>query len=217
MNPRWVKPRLVAAGILMGGTVFLAAPEARAVTGTGSNQLVTFSASAQLSIAASPASLGSLTASISAPLSLGSVVVTDTEADSTNWTASVASSDCFPPTSPAVANATVPATALTFNAGSGTVAPTLPLTTGTPASATLGGSFSFPAAPTGGTLPTPTFGSSMTVASTNVSSTTFASDPVNNDGTYTVTPKLTLNLSNGGSFLAVPETYTCTLQYTITG
>lgn len=217
MYPRWVKPRLVAAGILVGGTVFLAAPEALAVNGTGSSQLVTFAPSAQLSIAALPASLGNVTPSSSAPLSLGSVVVTDTEADSTNWTASVASSDCFTPTGSAVANATVPATALTFSAGSGTVAPTVPLSTGTPAAATLGGSHAFGSTPAGGTLLAPTFGTPMTVASTNVLGTTFTTDPVNNDGVYTITPTLTLNLSSSGSFLAVPETYTCTLQYTITG
>ena len=216
MNSRWVKLWLAATGTLVAGTVFVAAPQAGAVSGTGSNQLVTFAPSAQLSIAASPVSLGNLTASSSAPLSLGSVVVTDTEADSTNWSASVAASECFPPTSPAIANSTLPATALTFNAGSGLVTPTLPLSLN-PAKATLGGSSAFGSAPTGGTLLSPTFSSPLAVASTNVSSTTFTNDAVNNDGVYTITPTVTLNLSSTGSFLAVPETYTCTLQYTVTG
>lgn len=222
IRSRRIRRRSVRLAILVGtgGLLMTFAPEALAVTGTGSTQTTTFTPSAQLSITSSPVSLGTVATTSSLPVSLGSVLITDTEADSTNWTASVAASDCFPPTSGIstlnTASATIPATAITYNAGSGTLAPTTSLTTGTPALATLGGTQVFGAAPAGGTLAAPTFGSPLTVASTNVSSSTLSSDPVNNDGTYTVSPSMDLNLSSS-SFAVVPETYTCTLQYTITG
>ena len=211
-----------AAALLLGGAALALSPAvAGAVTGTGSTQTTTFTPNAQLSIAASPVALGNTAVSNVVPVSLSSVVVTDTEADSVNWSASVAASNCFLPTSglPATlntANATLPATALSYDAGSGTKSPTVALTTGTPAAATLGGTNPFGAA-TGGTLASPTFGTPITVASTSVSSGTFSSGPLNNDGTYTITPSLNLNLSSTSSFVAVAQLYTCTLQYTITG
>lgn len=209
------------AAVAAGG--MLAIPQsAQAATGTGSTQTATFTPSAQLSIAASPVTLGAVTASSAVPVSLGSVVITDTEGDSTNWSASVAASNCFPPSSglPSTLNSSksvLPATSITFDPGTGTVSPTVSLTTGTPAVATLGSTSTFPAPSTTGSLASPTFGSPLTVASTNVSSATLSSDPVNNDGTYTVTPSLSLNLSSASGFVAVPYMYTCTLQYTITG
>jgi len=205
------------AAVAAGG--MLAIPQsAQAATGTGSTQTATFTPSPQLSIAASPVTLGTVTASSTVPVSLGSVVITDTEADSTNWSASVAASNCFPPSTFNVSSAVLPASSITFDPGSGTVSPTVSLATTSPAAvATLGAILPFPAPSSTGSLTSPTFGSPLTVASTNVSSSTFSSDPSNNDGTYTVTPSLTLNLSSTSSFVAAPYLYTCTLQYTITG
>jgi hypothetical protein len=206
--------RLTVTLVSAVGAAAMLAPAAGAATGVGTSVAATFTPSAQLTITASPVALGTVGLS-SGPVSLSPVVITDTEADSTNWSASVAASDCFPPASvPStlnVASATVPATALTFDAGSGSLAPTTSLTTGTPASATLGGSHAFTAAPAGGSLATPTFGTPLTVASTSVGTFT---DPLSNDGTYTVNPHLSLNLSGT---TAAPYAYTCTLQYTITG
>ncbi|HEV2370340.1 MAG TPA: hypothetical protein VGR90_10725 [Acidimicrobiales bacterium] len=210
-----------AALLAAGGLATLLPTTAGAVSGTGSNQTVTFTPSPLLSIAASPVSLSGLTTpSATVPVSLSSVVVTDTEADSTNWTASVAASSCFLPSSglPATLNtnsATLPATALTYTGAGG--APTVALTTGTPASAVSGGTNAFGPAPGGGTLATPAFGTPLTVASTTASNAALTSDPLNNDGTYTLTPSLSINMSGSSSFVPVSQLYTCTLQYTITG
>lgn len=222
LKPRsWNRRRVVVAAVAAGGVLAIS-PSAYAVTGTGSTQTTTFTPSPQLSITASPVTLGAVTASSAIPVSLGSVTITDTEADSTNWSASVAGSNCFPPTSglPSTLNtsaAILPATAMTFDAGSGSVAPTVALTTGTPADAIEGGTHAFVAPSTTGSLATPTFGTPVSVAYTSVSSTTFSTDSVNNDGTYVVTPSMSLDLSGASSFVAVPYLYTCTLQYTITG
>ncbi|HET6794707.1 MAG TPA: hypothetical protein VFH45_09710, partial [Acidimicrobiales bacterium] len=63
----------------------------------------------------------------------------------------------------------------------------------------------------------PTFGSAVPVASTSAYSGG-SPDPnaLDNNGTWTITPSLNLNLS-GSSFVPISSTYTCTLQYTIVG
>lgn len=217
----WNRRRVCVAAVAAGGVLAMS-PSAYAATGTGSTQTTTFTPSAQLSITASPVTLGAVTASAAVPVSLGSVVITDTEDDATNWSASVAASNCFPPTSglPSTLNvsaAVLPATALAFEAGSGSVPPTVPLSTGTPADATLGGTFAFAAPASTGSLTSPVFSSPLTLASTTVTSSALSSNPLVNDGTYTVTPSLSLDLSGASSFVAIPYLYTCTLQYTITG
>ena len=214
--------RLTAAAAATGATLLVlwAAP-AGATSGTGSTQTVTFTPSPQLSIAASPVSLGSITPASAVPVGLGSVVITDTLDDSVDWSASVASSNCFLPTSglPAglqTANATIPSTALTYAAPSGSIAATLPL--GTPeVTATGGGTNQFGAAPAGGTLLSPTFGSPVSVAATTAyASGSPPSSGLDNDGSWTVNPSVNLNLSSS-SFVPINSTYTCTLQYTIVG
>ena len=213
---------LTAAAAAAGAALLLlgAAP-AGATSGTGSTQTVTFTPSAELSIAASPVSIGSITPSAAVPVGLGSVVITDTLDDSVDWSASVAASDCFLPTSglPAglqTANATIPATALSYAAPSGSFAATLPL--GTPeVTASGGGTNQFGAAPAGGTLLSPTFGSPVSVAATTAyASGSPPSSGLDNDGTWTVNPSVNLNLSSS-SFVPINNTYTCTLQYTIVG
>ena len=206
----------VSAAVLL----WLAAP-AGATTGTGSTQTVTFTPSPELSIAASPVNIGNITPSSAVPIGLGSVLITDTLDDSVDWSASVAASNCFLPTSglPAglqTANATIPSTALTYAAPSGSFAATVPL--GTPeVTATGGGSNQFGAAPAGGTLLSPTFSSPVSVASTTAyASGSPPASGLDNDGTWTVNPSVNLNLSSS-SFVPVNNTYTCTLQYTIVG
>jgi hypothetical protein len=198
---------------------WLAGP-AGATTGTGSTQTVTFTPSAQLSIAASPANVGPITPSSSVPVSLGSVTVTDTLDDSVDWSASVAASNCFLPTTglPAglnTANATIPSTALTYVAPSGSVAATTPLGP-SEVTATGGGTSHFGAA-SGGSLASPTFSSPVAVAATTAYAS--ASPPasgLDNNGTWTLNPSVNLNLTST-SFVPVNSLYTCTLQYTIVG
>ena len=216
--------RLVAATTavlltVVGGVLRLAAP-ARANTGTGSTQSVTFTPSPQLSIAASAVSLGSVTPASSVPVTLGSVAITDTLDDGVDWSASVAASNCFLPTSglPAglqTANATIPSTALTYAAPSGAVAATVPLST-TEVTATGGGTSQFAAA-SGGSLVSPTFSSPVGVASTNAYSGP-SPDPnaLDNNGTWTLAPSLNLDLTGSG-FVPISSAYTCFLQYTIVG
>ena len=214
---------LTAAAAVAGlsGLLLVWAVPARATSGTGSTQTVSFTPSAQLSIAASPVSLGGVTPGPNVPVGLGSVLITDTLDDSVDWSASVAASNCFLPTSglPAglqTGNATIPATALTYAAPSGSLAATLPL--GTPeVTATGGGTNQFGAAPAGGTLVSPTFGSPVSVAATTAyASGSPPSSGLDNDGTWTVNPSVNLNLSSS-SFVPINNTYTCTLQYTIVG
>lgn len=223
---RRLRPTAVAVTAAAGAALLLATPAHAATSGTGSTQTVTFTPNAQLSIAASPASLGALTATSGAlAIPLGSVVVTDTEADSTDWSASVASSNCFlPATLPTnltgvnTATATIPASALTLQPGKGPVAPTTSLdTSGTPAPALLstGGAFADPSST--GSLGSLTFGASQSLAYTSVYPPgNTNSDTLANDGTYTLSPSVSLQTSGNG-YLAVPASYTCTLQYTITG
>jgi hypothetical protein len=220
---RRVGGRKTAAGAAVAVPValLLLAGPAGATSGTGSTQTVSFTPSAQLSIAASPVSIGSITPSSSVPVGLGSVLITDTLDDSVDWSASVAASDCFLPTSglPAglqTANATIPATALTYVAPSGPVAAAVPLSA-TEVTASGGGTSTFGAAAPGGSLAAPTFGSPVPVAATTAYAS--ASPPasgLDNDGTWAVTPAVNLNLSSTG-FVPINNVYTCTLQYTIVG
>ncbi|HET9691190.1 MAG TPA: hypothetical protein VFP61_08550 [Acidimicrobiales bacterium] len=211
--------RLAVTVAASGTAVALLAPAAGATTsGTGSTSTATFTPSPTLTITASLASLGSVGLA-SGSLPLGQVQVIDSMDDGFDWTASVASTDCFPPTTGLpttlnAANAIVPASALTLNPGTGPVSPTVTLTTGTAAPANPAAAGAFPAPSSAGTLASPTYGSARTLAST--SSATLATDPLSVDGTYNLDPTLSLNLS-GTTFTAIPYLYTCTLQYTITG
>ena len=213
-----------AAALLLGGAALALTPAlAGATTGTGSSQVVTFTPSALLSIAASPVSLGtSQTPASLTGINLNSVVVTDSEADSTDWSASVAASNCFLPSSglpSQFANLSssasmLPASAITYHAGTGSSSPTVSLdsVSNNISKATLGGTNVFSNPSSTGTLSSPTFGTAVTVASTTVTN----SDALSNDGTYTVAPTMDLALSGTG-FLAVAQLYTCTLQYTVVG
>lgn len=215
-----VRGMTAATLILAAALPFGLAPAAGATSGTGSTQTVSFTPSAQLSIAASPVSIGSITPSSSVPVSLGSVAITDTLDDGVDWSASVAASNCFLPATglPAglqTANATIPSTALTYVAPSGPVPATVPLST-TEVTATGGGSSVFGAAP-GGSLASPTFSSAVPVAATTAYAS--ASPPatgLDNNGTWAITPAVDLNLA-GTSFVPINNVYTCTLQYTIVG
>lgn len=196
------------------GTALFLGPEANASTsGTGSTQTVTFTGTtnAQLSIVASAGTLSGLSST------LNPVVVTDTEADSQQWTASIQATDCFPAALTGTGAAVLPASAIQINAGSGSQAPTTPLSLNA-VSATLGGTFNFNAPTSPGTASAPTYSDPQTLAyaAPYTNPTTHAVDALSNNGVYSLNPTVTVNSSASG-FIAVPETYTCQLQYTVTG
>lgn len=193
------------------GTALFVGPQAHATGSGSSTQTLTFTpdVSAGLSITSSPLT-GQLTPG--SATSLNPVVVTDTEADSLQWTASVAATDCFPATSSVASAGILPANAITVNAGTGTSAATAPLSL-TSVPATLGGSFSFTAPSSPGTLTTPNVSQAVTLASAAPS----GSNALSNDGVYTLNPQVTVNDTGVSGFLAVPQLYTCQLQYTVTG
>jgi len=225
LNPKALRPthrmsRLAKLGLVAGVAAVTVVPTAAFATtsATPSDQVVTFTSSPLISITASPVSLGSITPGASVPVNLGSVLLTDTLADSTAWTASVQASNCFLPTAglPAnlnTANATIPASAITYAPPSTGLAPTVPLST-TPVSAVGGTTQSFANPSTTGSLTAPTFGAAMTVATAAYDSVS----ALDNDGTYTLTPTMSLNLASNSSFVPLAgSAYTCTLQYTALG
>lgn len=209
------KRTLAATGVVLvatAGTGLFLAPEAHASTTAQSNQTVTILPSAQLTITANPiGSTGGLSG-----IGLGPVVVDDTMADSTDWSATVAASNCAPVSLPAgvsATSATIPASNLLFSPtttqGQTSVSPTLALdTTATPASAVLGTAGNF-ANPASGQQ----FGAAQTLAQTHAYPAA-GTDAYNNDGTYTFSPSLSVNTAGVPT---LGTTYTCTLQYSVTG
>ena len=165
-----------------------------------------------LSVSSSPSvTFGTLTSKADHPgLSLGTLTITDTLGDATPtaWTVSVASSDCAPTSTTLqlsqfaglqVNNATVASTNLTLSPGAIVLVAglgTQEVTANAGTTATFG--------PTSGGLSPP-----VTVSTGPAGATS-----LDNNGQWTQTPTLDINLS---SVTTIPGAYTCTLQYTITG
>ena len=177
-----------------------------------------------IALAAGPAAaVGTLSATISpvtAPfgvlraradnpgLALGTLTVTDTLADTTPtaWVVQVAASACTLPASGIFANVSGPA--------SGVPPTDLTITPGPVVVVTAAGGAG-ETTPTAG--PSATFGAA--VGSGFSAPITIATGPagalsLDNNGVFTQTATLDVNLSG---LLLAPGTFTCTLQYTITG
>ena len=206
-----------AAVLATAGTGLLFGPQAHAATGS-SNQTITFTPSALLTITALPVALGSATPSSNLPVSLGSVIVTDNQgsaplASPTPWTATVAASNCFPATVQTTGTATnvLPSTALTLNAGPAATPVSL---SAHPVSSTpgTGGAFDATVGGTGG-IGSWTYSDQQTLATAAPT----GGDASSNNGTYTLTPSVSLNLTGTSGFLPVASLYTCSLQYSVTG
>jgi len=232
-----------AAALLLGGVALALTPAMAGATtgstpGTGSTQVLTFTPSALLTIAAPAVSLGNgvggagiSPATLTNGVSLGTVAVTNSLADGFDWSASVAASNCYVPSSlpSSLSNlntniADIPASALTLTTGSGSVAPTASLdaTAANRLSAALGSGGAFAAPASQGSVLSPTFGTAQSLASTNGYSSTpgtlsaGGSDYLANDGVYNFSPTVALN-DSGSNFAVVGQLYTCNLQYTILG
>ena len=207
--------KLGVGALLLGGLTLAVLPgSAWGQTGTGSSQTVDFTPSALLSVTAAPVasnfSLNGGTNNTGINLGTNAIVISDTLANTTAWTASVAASNCAPLTSTLnsytgqnlnVGGVTVPSTALTYHTG-GSVATVVPLATTGEVVPTAGAGGAFDAVGVSG------YSDSQTV------STASPTTAINNDGIFEQSPSLDLNLSN---IPAVPGGYSCTLQYTIVG
>jgi hypothetical protein len=162
-----------------------------------------------LSVTATAAALGVLTAGADHPgLPLGTITITDTLADPTPtaWVAQVAASNCTVPRTGALATlspaqAVIASTALAFTPGAVTVVTAAG--GGNEVTPVAGPSASFGAVGGGG------FSSPITVSTGPPGAVT-----LDNNGVFTQTPTLDVNLSG---LTVPPGTFTCTLQYTITG
>lgn len=205
---------LATAAAVLSATALFVTPQAHAASspqpGTGSTQTLTITPTVtpQLSIVASTGTLTGLSNTVNP------VVVTDTEMDSQQWTASMQATDCFPAgLTNAGSGSILPASAIQVNPGTGTVASNTLLDANAVA-ATLSSTFNFqaPASPLTGT--TENFSPPQTLAYDAPTS----GDALSNDGIFSLNPTITVNYQGASGFLALPSTsYTCQLQYTVAG
>jgi hypothetical protein len=214
MRTRLVSKLGVGALLLGGVTLAVLPSSAWGTQGTGSTQTVSFSPSPLLSVTAAPVSVGNLnggTNNTGISLGTNSIVISDTLADTSAWTTSVAASNCAPLASTInsftglnlnVGGITVPSTALTYHPG-GSVTTVVPLATTGEIVPSAGTGGAFAAVPSGQTYSDP-----QTV------STASATTAIDNNGIFEQSPSIDINLSN---VPAVAGGYSCTLQYTIVG